>query len=140
AYERLVAGRKVVQAAGVAVLLALCAAGSFELFQARQVMLEKAAVTTQAPTSYVDDEAKTATPPEPAHQNGSEAESRHRFGLSTLLFALAAEVGLAFLFGQITHLRNDDDYTAWTRLHTSEEIRLAIEEKIAELLASVEIA
>lgn len=52
---------------------------------------------------------------------------------------LAADLMLGFLVGILAKLRTDEDYVAWQQLHTSAEFIAQLEQKIADLLAKIEI-
>jgi hypothetical protein len=140
AYEKILSGHKGLQALVVVAALALCAGGIFELAQARQSMVDKAA-ETQAKTSYVDDGLSDNSPEhEPKPQEGSESKIRQTFGEAMLLIMIAADLMLGYLVGLLTRMHTDEDYAAWRQLKKVVAIVTALEGRVDELVASVEIA
>jgi hypothetical protein len=141
AYEKILSRHKGLQALVVLVALALCAGGILELAQARQSMVEKAAATTPAKTAYVDDGPSDNSPePEPKPQEGSESKIHQTFGEAMLLIMIAADLMLGYLVGLLTQMHTDEDYAAWRRLKKIGELVTALQERLEELVASVEIA
>jgi hypothetical protein len=141
AYDRILMGHKGRQAFVILAASALCAGGVFELAQARQIMVDKAATATSGKTSYVDDGlADNAQEPEPKPQEGFEAKIHQTFGEAMLLIMIAADLMLGYLIGLLTGMCTDEDYAAWHRLKKIVEVVTDLEERVDELVASVEIA
>jgi hypothetical protein len=140
AYERILAGHKGLQAAVIVVAVALCFGGLFQLAEARRDMVDKAAATPPA-SSYVDGTpADTPTDQEPSPQEGSESKVRQTLGGAILMIMIAADLALGFLVGQLTRMHTNEDYAAWRKLKKIGEVVRALEMRVSELVASIEIA
>jgi hypothetical protein len=139
AYERLVADHKQLQAAVLVAVVLLCFIGLYRLADARRMMLDKTAATP-ATTSYVEGVEDNTINPEPKGQETSELNVRGTLGSAMFMLTIAAEIMLGFLMGLLTRMRTHEDYAAWQKLKEISEQVIALETRIAELLASIEIA
>ncbi len=140
AYEWLVASQRWLQILLVLVAVALCFGGILKLGEARRDMVARAA-STPVTNSYVDGSGVDNALEQQNQSSQVSEESIHRtLGQAMLLIMIAADLVLGFLVGLIVRLHIDADYTAWRKLKELHELVMALLERIAQLLASVEIA
>ncbi|GEM_PF-1614905 len=139
AYERLVAGRKWLQAGLIIAIAALGVAAFYELGQARRVILDKATARSAA-SSYVDNADPDQTSETGSRPRDSETEVHGTLGGAAFLITMAAELGLAYLVGLLVKLRTDQDYAAWNELKAVVEEIAVLEERVAELLSRIKRA
>src|SRR5579884_1963963 len=140
AYEKLVARDKRLQAIVVVTAVGLCFVGLLRLNQARQTAIDKA-TAPQVAGSYVDGATTDPQGNDPAPSTGpSETQSRQMLGGALFLILVAADLMLGFLSGLLSRLRTDEDYRAWIELKNITERLAGLEENLAGLWASVEIA
>jgi len=91
--------------------------------------------------SYIDGTPATGVPPsEPNSQEISESTIHRNIGEAMLLIMIAADLALGFLVGLLVRMHTDEDYTAWTKLKKLNELVLALEQRVAQFIASIEIA
>jgi hypothetical protein len=139
AYERLVA-RKGIQTATIILAAILCFVGLFQLADARRMMVDKA-TKTPVTSSYVDGvHPDSVAEQEPQSSENSELKIHGTLGRAMLLLTIAADLTLGLLAGLLTLLYSNEDYAAWRTLKRLGELIIALEEKISEMLASIEIA
>ena len=140
AYEWLVASQRWLQILLVLVAVALCFGGILKLGEARRDMVDRAA-SAPVTNSYVDGSAVDNASEQQNQSSQVSEESIHRtLGQAMLLIMIAADLVLGFLVGLIVRLHIDVDYTAWRKLKELHDLILALRERIAQLLASLEIA
>jgi hypothetical protein len=143
AYERIIERHRTIQAAIIAVVVVLGFAGIYELAEARQLMVSRAAAeTSSAPSSYVDGAEPGADASGQDDHSGDDLENRVRERLSSamLLIMLAADLMLGYVTGLLVKMHTDEDYAAWRRLQKIAGLITGIEEQMSRLLASIEIA
>ncbi len=144
AYERIIEKHRTVQVAIIAVIVVLGFAGIYELAEARQLMVSRAAAeASSAPSSsYVDGAEPAANAADQDDHAPDDLEARVREKLSTamLLIMLAADLLLGYVTGVLVKMHTDDDYAAWRRLLKIADLIKSIENQISRLLASIEIA
>jgi hypothetical protein len=140
AYERIVAKHKKLQIAVIAVAVALCFAGLYELAEARRIMVDKQAAAAPATTSYVDGASSDVPDEEPKGDSGTENNVRQTLGGAMLMIMIAADLMLGFLAGLLTRMHTDEDYAAWRQLKKIAEVLAKLEQRLSELASLVEIA
>ncbi len=143
AYERIIEKHKKLQIAIIALAVGLGFYGIYELAEARQLMVSRAATeASQAPSSYVDGEEPPASAGDQDDHAPDDLEARVREKLSRamLFIMLAADLMLGYVTGLLVKMHTDEDYAAWRRLLKIADLIKGIENHIARLLASIEIA
>jgi hypothetical protein len=119
----------------------LCFAGIVRFAQARLLMADKTASDIPSSSSYVDGAADDIQPEaDETQQDNSERKIRQMFGEGVLLMMIAAELMFGYLVGMLTKKHTDADFTAWRKLKALKAEIEDLQEKIADLVSSVEIA
>jgi hypothetical protein len=139
AYEKIVAGHRGLQILVIAVMTLLCFGALIKLGEARRDMVNRATATT-ATNSYVDEPSADSPEPEPKPKEGSESSIHETFGQAMLWFMIAADIALGLLVGLLARMHTDEDCAAWGKLKKLNESVIALEKRISELVATVEIA
>jgi hypothetical protein len=139
AYEKIVARHRGLQIVVIAVMAVLCFGALIKLGEARRDMVDRA-TSTNATTSYVDEPAADSTEPAPKAKEDSESRIHETFGQAMLWFMIAADIALGLLVGLLVRMHTDEDYAAWRKLKNLCELVTALEKRIAELVASIEVA
>ncbi len=115
--------------------------GILKLGEARRDMVDKASAKPTVGSSYIDGApADSVSEPEPQSQKMSESAIHRSIGEAMLLIMIAADLALGFLVGLLVRMHTDEDYTAWTKLKNLNELVLALQQRVAQLIASIEIA
>jgi hypothetical protein len=136
AYEWII-GSRWLKILVVLVAVALAASGIVIAGHARRDMLDRSFSTSTA-DSYVDGSGDNQTPAEP--QENSESQVRHTLGEGIFLFALGAELGLAFLVGWLIELYSDPDNGAWRKLQSLAKELSEVDARITRLTDAPEFA
>lgn len=143
AYERIIEKHRTIQVAIIALIVGLGFSGIYELAEARQLMVSRTAAEAQpGSSSYVDGAEPAANAGDQDDHPGDNLETRVRDKLSTamLLIMLAADLMLGYVTGLIVKMHTDEDYAAWRHLQKIAGLTAGIEDQIARLCVSVEIA
>lgn len=137
-----IAKHNMIQMGIITLCVALCFAGLYKLAAARSIMLDRTFATAPATSSYVDgaEPAANAVDQEIHTNDGAENQVKKTFGDGMLLIMFAADIMLGFLVGRLSKLHTDRDYAAWREVQTKTESITGMEETIASLHSSVEIA
>jgi hypothetical protein len=138
-YEKVIVGHKRLELGLVLAIALLVAAAGYRFGQARQVTADASAEETQA-RSYVDDPAATNDASDIHRPQGTETKVKTTLGSSLFMASIAAELSLGLLVGLYIEKRTDQDYTSWKELKGVHERIGDIEARVAEALASIEIA
>lgn len=141
AFESVVSkSRRLVAAVALGIVI-LIGAGFVKVGLARRDLTDRA-LTTTAPTSYVEGENPTNDPSdqEPLPQPNSEAETKRALSDGALFFIIATELAAGLFIGQIVHWATDEDYVVWRRMKKLAELIAAFERRIADLISRSELA